>query len=241
MRILAIAFVGALPLSAQAFYNNVDKPGDSICPRIEIDKDPRLAFGQPGGATSGGRVGANSLGVAHHQSIHEDFPAGTRKDVSLFTAFDEKNKATSVASLKGKMVVVAFWSFRCEPSAEMLMELSQLYTRREKFGFEILAVNFDTTRLPNGQPTPGGWAAIKTFEQRNKDFFGSNTMPFFVPGVGKEGASNFMDTFDSMPVLCLVDKDGKLASLDMGYTPKLVAMRLSQLIREEHASTAPSK
>ncbi len=241
MRTLAILLTGALPLAAQSFYNNVDKPGDSICPRIELDKDPHLAFGQGGFATDGGRVGANSLGVAHHQFIHQSFAPGSRKDVSRFTAYSKDNKPISVGSLKGKIVVVAFWSFRCEPSAEMLMDLSQLYDRREKFGFDVLAVNFDTTRLPNGQPTPGGWNAVMTFEQRNKDFFSHNSMPFYVPGVGNEGASNFLDIFDSMPVLCVVDPNGKLASIDMGYTSKLASMRLSQIIKEEHAPKAPSR
>lgn len=238
MRIAAFFLSGALPLAAQSFYNNVDKPGDTICPRVELDKDPNISFGARGGRANGGMVGANSLGVAHHMIDHQSFPLGARKDVSLFTAFDQANKPTPISSLKGKIVVVAFWSYRCEPAAEMLMELAQLYPRREKFGFEVLAINFDSTHLPSGQPTPGGWTAIKTFELRNKEFMDAHPMPFYVPGIGKEGASNFLDQFDSMPVLCVVDREGKLASLDIGYSPKLVAMRLSQILKEEQAAKA---
>ena len=231
-----LPFCLVLPLFAQGLYNNVDKPGDSICPRIEIEKDPNLAFGQRSSGTSGGKQGADLLGVAHHQTWHAFFPTDQRKDVSAFAAYGSDGKQEALRSLHGKIVVVAFWSYRCAPAAQMLMDLAQLYERREKFGFEILAVNFDTTHLPNGQLTPGGWTAIKTFQMNNRDFFQVHPMPLFVPGTGKEGASNFLNTFDSMPVLCLVDKEGRLASIDLGYTPMLVSQRLSQLIREEQTA-----
>ncbi|MBS1785482.1 MAG: redoxin domain-containing protein [Acidobacteria bacterium] len=228
-----MAFVLALPLPAQGLYLNANKPGDSNCPKMEIDIDPTVGRREIGPANSGV--------VRQYQELHQSFKVDQRKDVSAFTAYDAKKKGTSVGALKGKIVIVALWSYNCDPSARMLMELAQLYPRREKFGFDILAVNFDANRITEDSRALGGWAAIENFKIRNKEFLEQNPIPFYVPGIGKEGASNFINVVNSVPLLAVIDRNGKLASLDMGYTPKLVAMRLSQLIREEHPAQAPAK
>lgn len=225
---LALTLLLSVPLAAQGLYLNADKPGDSICPKLEIDIDPTIGRHELSGADGGM--------LAQHQSFHQFYAPSDRKDVSLFTAYDGKKKGTSIASLKGKLVVVALWGYNCDPSARMLMELAQLYPRKEKFGFEILAVNFDANRITEDNKALGGWAAIANFQTRNKRFLDENPLPFYVPGLGKEGASNFVNVVYSLPLLAVVDRTGHLASLDMGYEPKLVAMRLSQVIREEQAA-----
>ena len=227
---IALSLLPVLSLSAQGLYLNANKPGDPTCPKMEITIDPT--------------VGRHELSDARgdttlwHQEDHQFFPPGQRKDVSSFAAYNEQKKGTSVASLKGKIVVVALWGYNCDPSARMLMELAELYPRREKFGFDILAVNFDANRITEDSKALGGWAAIKTFQTRNAAFLKQYPLPFYVPGLAKEGVANFIDTVYSLPLLAVIDRDGKLASLDIGYTPKLVAHRLSELIREEQAAKA---
>lgn len=229
----ALAILMALPLSAQGLYLNADKPGSPICPKMEIEIDPTVGRREVNSANSGV--------VRLSQEIHRFYSSDQRKDVSEFAAYDENKKKTSIASLKGKIVVVALWGYNCDPSARLLMELAQLYPRRDKFGFEVLAINFDANRITEDSRALGGWAAIQTFKVRNQAFLKENPLPFYVPGLGKEGASNFLDVVNSLPLLAVVDRSGKLASLDMGYTPKLVAMRLSELIREEHSMKAAAK
>lgn len=221
------------PLCAQGLYYNADKPSDSVCPKYEIEVDPTVGRRELNGANSGV--------LLQHQTFHNVFPESDRKDVSAFTAYDGKKKGTSVSSLKGKIVVVALWGYNCDPAARMLMELAQLYPRREKFGFEILAVNFDANRITEDSRALGGWSAIENFKTRNKEFLDKNPLPFYVPGVGKEGASNFANVIYSLPVLAVIDRNGHLVSLDMGYEPKLVAMRLSQIIQEERVNDAAGK
>lgn len=218
------------PLSAQGLYLNADKPGSQVCPKMVIEIDPTVGRRELNDANSG--ISRN------YQTIHQLFPLGSRKDVSSFAAYDAHKKGTSVASLKGKLVVVAFWGYNCDPAARMLMELAQLYPRREKFGFEILAVNFDANRITEDSRALGGWAAIENFKTRNKAFLDEYPIPFYVPGLAKEGASNFINEVTSLPLLAVVDRTGHLASLDMGYEPKLVAMRLSQILKEEQAAKA---
>ncbi|HJW09249.1 MAG TPA: redoxin domain-containing protein [Holophagaceae bacterium] len=218
-------------LPAQGVFNNADKPGDAICPMIEVDKT-KLNFGAPGGYTTGGKVGANSLDMAWHQRGTQIYPKEMRKDVTHFTAYDEKGKPTSIASLKGKLVLVALWSHRCEPSAKLIMELASIYPNRDKFNFAVLAVNFDTTRRDINNGIPGGWQAIKLFESRNREVLDKARIPFYTPGVGEEGVNQLYEPVKSVPVLMVVDGEGKMASLDIGYEPNIVAKRLSLFIRE---------
>lgn len=258
MRLSAFLLLSlAIPLSAQGIFNNAAKPGDPICSRSTVSTDPSIGFGsgaelhdQMVGGTlqnlgpaptspnrsSGGNAGGTRIFEDLYTKGHIAFSVGNRNDVSAFTAYGKDGKPVSIASLKGKIVVVGFWSYRCEPSARMIMEMAQLFPRREKFGFELLAVNYDASRMPDGSEATGGWAAVRSFELSNRDFFKENPFPFFIPGIGKEGAINFINQVDSLPLLAVVDRDGKLASLDSGYHDKEVGLRLSQLIKEEQAA-----
>ena len=229
--LLPVLLSACAALPAQGVFNNADKPGDPICPLIEADKTS-LSFGAHSGRTSGGLRGANTMDVAWHQRGTTLFPKEARKDVSRFTAYGEKDKPVSIASLKGKIVLVGLWSHRCEPSAKMIMELASIYPNREKFGFEVLAVNFDTTRRDINNGIPGGWQAIRLFETQNRTFFDKAKIPFYIPGVGDEGVNPMIDTVKSVPVLMVVDAEGRLASVDIGYEPNMVAQRLSLFIRE---------
>lgn len=252
----------SIPLFAQGIFNNASKPGEPTCSRNTVGVDSNLEFGSghgtmnsPVGGTgkdlgpaptsqntsTGGKAGGTRLSKDLYTSGHVDYPVGKRPDASAFTAYGQDGKAVSIASLKGKIVVVGLWSYRCEPSARMLMEMAQLFPREEKFGFVLIAVNFDASRYEDGSQAVGGWSAIQTFKRSNPDFFKNEGLPLFVPGTGKEGAGNFVNQVDSLPLLAVVDRDGRVASVDIGYKDKEIAMRLSQLIREEHTSTAPSK
>lgn len=252
----------AIPLSAQGIFNNASKPGDPICSRSTVGTDAQLEFGSGAGTHSnavggslqnlgsaptsantgtGGAAGGTRTFEDLYTKGHISFDPGKRLDASAFTAYGKDGKPVSIASLKGKIVVVGFWSYHCEPSARMVMEMAQLLPRKEKFGFEILAVNYDASRMPDGSEATGGWAAVRSFELSNRDFFKDNPFPFFIPGTGKEGAINFINQVDSLPLLAVVDRDGKLASLDSGYHDKEVGMRISQLIKEEQAAKTAGK
>lgn len=231
-RLLTLALTTASGLlCAQGVFNNADKPGDPICPMLEADKTS-LSFGARGANTSGGLRGGNMMDLAWHQRGTAIYPIEQRKNVSRFTAYDEKGKPVTIASLKGKIVLVALWSHRCDPSARLIMELASVYPNRDKFNFEALAVNFDTTRRDINNGIPGGWEAVKLFQARNRDYFSAHKVPFYIPGVGEEGTSQMFDQIKSLPVLMVVDGEGRLASVDIGYEPNMVAQRLSLFIRE---------
>ena len=236
MRMLtATLTMASLPMLAQANFSNVAKPGDAICPRVNITNDPNLVYG------AGRKLGAGHVAENIYAEGHAFYPQAERKDVSTFTVYTKDNKPVSVASLKGKIVVVGLWSINCEPSARMIMEMAELFPHRDKFNFEILPVNFDSAQATDSSISPGGWTAINQFMNSNRSFFSEHLLTFYVPGTGKEGASNFLNQIDSVPLLAVIDRNGKLASLDMGYSDQLVAKRLSQLIRDEKTAALPAK
>ena len=224
-------FLAASTLGAQGVYLNANKPGDALCPRVEQDKDPNIAFGQ-GGTGTGGKVGADATALLLYSAGHKDFPQGARKNVGKFSAVDQHGKVVNVADLKGKIVLVGLWSTSCEPSAKMLVEFADLYPKREKFGFELMSVNFDQ----------GGWRQILPFMRKNKGFF-EGDMPVYVPGIGDHGVSQFMDIVNSLPALFVIDREGNLASIHLGYEAKFVVNSLKHAIVEKSAvaPVAPSQ
>lgn len=217
-------------LVAQGIFTNVDKPGNPICTRIFREND-QMNYGAAGGGTMGGMAGASSALVRYYQQGESHFPMGSRKSVLAFGASDQTGKITTIQELKGKVVVVGFWSTKCDPSAKMVMELADLYTKREKFGFEVLCVNFDENRPQDG--ITGGWRAVKTFMQQNAAYFKNSKMPMYIPGIGAQGPANFMDMVYSLPMLCVVDRDGNLASLTIGYTPNFVVESAKRVLMEK--------
>ena len=57
-------------------------------------------------------------------------------------------------------------------------------------------------------------------------------MPVFTAGLGKEGPSNFLDLVYSVPVLFVVDRQGKLAEIHIGYREGFVGEAVIRALRE---------
>ncbi len=220
----------SLSLRSQGIYMNANEPGGAICPRVEREKT-RLSYGAWSPNTTGGAMGANAALNTYYQQGSQFFPVGQRKSVAAFAAYDEHAKGTSLLSLRGKVVLVGLWSVRCEPSAKMLMELAALYPKRNQFGFDVLAVNFDENQQDGGG-IEGGWRAINKFVNRNRQFFEVSKMPVHLPGLGKEGPSNFMDIVHSLPVLFVIDREGNLAQQHLGYKEGFVGEAIKRAIIE---------
>jgi thiol-disulfide isomerase/thioredoxin len=240
--VFSVFLAGCGALSAQGIYQNANSPSDSICPRIEKDKTA-LNFGARIAGTTGGRIGADSTTKLSYQQGQQFFPQGQRKSVAAFAAYDAKSKPTSIASLRGKVVLVGLWSTHCDPSAKMLLELASLYPKRSQAAFEILAVNFDENQQGGGSRydvgIEGGWRAINTFMNKNRQFFEVSKMPIYIPGLGKEGPSNFMDIVQSLPVLFVIDREGNLAQQHIGYREGFVGEALRRAILEKPVPVQP--
>lgn len=139
------------------------------------------------------------------------------------------------------MALVGLWSISCALSAKMLMELAGLYPKADAFKFQILAVNFDLNQQDEGEGAiEGGWRAINKFMTRNRAFFEASKMPVFTPGQGKEGPSNFMDIVQSLPALFVIDRNGQLASVHIGYKEGFVGEALKRALLEKPLAPSPA-
>ena len=63
-----------------------------------------------------------------------------------FRLDDLQGSAVSLASLKGKVVLVNFWATWCEPCREEMPSLQKLRKRMEQRPFEVITINYGEAR-----------------------------------------------------------------------------------------------
>jgi thiol-disulfide isomerase/thioredoxin len=125
-------------------------------------------------------------------------------DAPGFTARDLKGREVSLASLRGRMVLIDFWASwcsPCRPSAVILRRFAEQYADRlaivgvsldeDRKAYEAFAYNF---HLPGSQIFDGGWR-------------GPISSLYGVAGTG-------------IPYSVLIDPDGRIASMGPGLEEK---------------------
>ncbi|HJU84337.1 MAG TPA: TlpA disulfide reductase family protein [Holophagaceae bacterium] len=238
---LALLFLPAALLAQDRYL--VTSPGQPSCPRINEDD----ALIRPGGSRSGssnpsglgapkggldtapssgaartteGMAGAGSGFQVLEVGKPHIFPMGQRPSVAAFGFTDKAGTSRTVADLKGKVVVIGFWTTSCDASCRELMEMADLQPKGEKFGFQMVPVNFDPER----------WAKVMPFIQKNAQFF-KNTQ-IYLPGIGAQGPSVLAKVIPALPAVFIADRDGNLAYAGTGYEPNALAAALSRVLKE---------
>ncbi|UYQ94179.1 AhpC/TSA family protein [Chitinophaga horti] len=110
---------------------------------------------------------------------------------------------TTLASFKGKYVIVDFWASWCGPCRKSIPRLKELYGLYKDKGFEILSVSVDKDS--------NAWRRAMSEEQ----------MPWsqvLSPDMNKT-MSEFM--IQGIPTMFLLDREGKIVEKFTGYSPKL--------------------
>ncbi|HEY4067091.1 MAG TPA: TlpA disulfide reductase family protein [Burkholderiaceae bacterium] len=92
---------------------------------------------------AGGLSAVASLAVpALAQTAHQVRPWPANKPVPALALTDLDGKPWSLASAKGRPVLVNFWASWCEPCRAEMPSLELLATRQEHAGLVIVAVNY---------------------------------------------------------------------------------------------------
>jgi peroxiredoxin len=89
---------------------------------------------------------STALGIAMAERIQAARAVGFGDTAPLFTSKDVSGKSISLASLKGKVVLIDFWASWCEPCRAESPNLKTQYKLYKDKGFEIISISLDTDR-----------------------------------------------------------------------------------------------
>ena len=118
-----------------------------------------------------------------------------------FTLKDANGKKVTLSALKGKIVLVNFWSADCMPCRTEMTDLDLIYTHYQSQGLVILSVV---------SPTP------ESVFDMNRYLVGRNYHPpVLLDDRGKVGA---MFHIDGTPRTFVFDRDGKLVAESMSMS-----------------------
>ncbi len=125
-----------------------------------------------------------------------------RKPAANFTLLDSNGAKVTLASLKGKVVLLNFWATWCGPcqvEIPWFVEFNKTYKAR---GLAIVGVSMDED----------GWKSVKPYLAAKKIDY-----PIVV---GTEEVAKAYGGVDSLPSTFIIDRDGKIAFSHSGLVGK---------------------
>lgn len=125
-----------------------------------------------------------------------------RKPAPNFTLLDSNGAKVSLASLKGKVVLLNFWATWCGPcqvEIPWFVEFNKTYKAR---GLAVVGVSMDED----------GWKSVKPYLAAKKIDY-----PIVV---GTEDVAKAYGGVDSLPSTFIIDRDGKIAFSHTGLVGK---------------------
>lgn len=143
-----------------------------------------------------------------------------RPKMGDFSVTDMQGAKTFLKDKVGKVLIIGFWHTACEPSIQWLQEVASLQEKEEKFGFIAYPVNVD----------PNQWTSVKSFMQLNRSTLASARV--YRAGGGKEGYSGLIDPLPATPTILLIDRQGRLAQILVGYEQGSTVKALKALLVE---------
>jgi peroxiredoxin len=112
-----------------------------------------------------------------------------------FTLQSSTGEQVSLASLKGKVVMVNFWATWCVPCRQEMPHLQALYERYESLGFELLAVNVEKNNAEGArkwlEETPVTFPVLFDGNNQVSKLYKVQTMPSTVL-IGRDGTMRFI-------------------------------------------------
>jgi hypothetical protein len=143
--------------------------------------------------------------------------------------FALNGKVVSLADLKGKVVLLAFWEVRSEASAAILPRLREWSNSHKADGLEVVGVSFYPSEI--GQPISFDKATgkIKDLPRNTKvtreseqamlrDFAGHHKLDHLLLTLTKEEALKTFNAYavNGLPQLVLIDRQGAVRLIRMG-------------------------
>jgi cytochrome c-type biogenesis protein len=162
----------------------------------------KLAFFQPEDLVAklkiGGAKGPNAAAKSANSSLADEPPVSFQ---------DLQGNTVSLASLKGKVVLVNFWATWCDPCRAEIPMLINLRHHYGPEGFQVLGVAMDDD----------GKSVVQPFVQNVKfDVAGHPTNMDYPILLGNDDISTKFGGLLGMPTSFLINRDGKIAKKYIG-------------------------
>ena len=129
---------------------------------------------------------------------------------SSFTLENMQGEQVSLSDYEGKVVLVDFWATWCPPCRMEIPHFNELYEEYKDQGFEVLGVSLDR----GGKPTID-------------KFLESTAVAYPILLGNNEISAKFQefvnpDERDAIPFTFIIDKNGEIADVFVGYKEKAV-------------------
>jgi thiol-disulfide isomerase/thioredoxin len=144
------------------------------------------------------KVVAKLQTMANAKKIHDNLVSGAA--FPDFSASDLDGKPLSVASRKGKVVLLDFWATWCPPCRAELPNVVQVYKKHHDQGFEIIGVSLDSDR-----------DTLDAFLKKQDGM----TWPQYYDGQGWTNNLAVKYGVESIPFAVLIGPDGKIIGKDL--------------------------
>jgi peroxiredoxin len=128
--------------------------------------------------------------------------SGDRKAAPAFHLKDSTGGEVTLASLKGKVVLLNFWATWCGPcevEIPWFIEFQQKYKDR---GFEVVGVSFDDD----------GWTSVRPYMAAHKINYRI--------AIGSDELSQMYGGVDALPTSFVIDRMGRIAARHDGLVDK---------------------
>jgi peroxiredoxin len=137
-------------------------------------------------------------------TVSKVIPTGNqdRKPAANFTLLDSNGAKVTLASLKGKVVLLNFWATWCGPcqvEIPWFVEFNKTYKTR---GLTVVGVSMDED----------GWKSVKPYLASKKIDYPTV--------IGTEDLAKAYGGVDSLPSTFIIDRDGKIAFAHTGLVGK---------------------
>lgn len=127
------------------------------------------------------------------------------KPAPAFSYPDPSGKNVSLASYKGKYVLIDFWASWCGPCRQAIPQVKKLYEQYKNKNFAVLGVSIDNDKK----------AWLKAVEEEDVPW-----VQILTPDIRKT-QTDYM--FSGIPTMYLIDDQGKIVDKFLGYTEEAEA------------------
>lgn len=121
-----------------------------------------------------------------------------------FTLSDIHGNLVKLSALRGKVVLVEFWATWCPPCRDSVPGLNKLYAKLKGRNFELLAISVDEGKDASS----------------NVGSFAKEQMIIYPVLLDDQKVNRRYDV-SGIPVMFLIDKDGRIVNKHIGFIPGL--------------------